>query len=371
MIRIAIVIDSLAGGGAEKVMLRLASALQELGHDVNFIVINKIISHSLPENISPIFVNDTSKKSKLPFWQAARSAYRLQRILDSIRDTVGLDAVLSNLPQTDRIVRRINNHRVFYCIHNSISQTLFRPEVGKFRRWLKLRRLRSTYRNQHLIYVSQGVKQDIELEVGVLPRSAEVIYNPLPFDRIKQLSLEHQVPMENYFIHVGRFTRQKRHDRLLKLFKDSQVAESLVLMGEGSSSQVAQIHRLVTDNDLGHQVVVMGFHPNPFPYIRGATALLLTSDYEGLPTVILEALACGTPVIAYDCVSGPREILTGDLREFLIEFDHSAAFVAKIREISANRKRVCLSPNFIKRFSSKTVAMQYVSALDSNRNNIL
>jgi len=359
----AIVIDTLTGGGAEQVMLRLASALIELGHAVKFIVIRPLVSHTVPEIIEPVFVHGTDQSRGIKWFYYRRTAQKLQMILDKVNADQAITAILSNLPETDRIARHIKGYRVFYCIHNSFYQSQIANKNSRIKRWLKKSQLRQIYNGKDLIFVSNGAKEDLERQVGVKPASSHVIYNPFPIKTIQELAAAHPVEQQNYFLHVGRFSQQKRHDKLLRIYAESGLTNPLLLMGEGTIEQTNKIVRLIHEFGLGDKVVITGFKPNPYPYIRQANALLLTSDFEGFSLVLVEALICGTPVIAYDCPSGPCEILTGPLAEYLVPFDDSYAFGEKLKQLAANPCRISAEMANLNRFEARHIAKQYVMAI--------
>jgi glycosyltransferase involved in cell wall biosynthesis len=359
----AIVIDTLSGGGAEQVMLRLAATLIAQGHKVKFIVINPIVSHSIPHDIELIFVRKPGLRRGWKWLYYRRTANELQKILDDLNAQQPIVALLSNLPETDRITRHLQDYLVFHCIHNSFYQSQLKNKKGRIARWIKKKRLQLIYNNKQLIFVSEGAKEEFEQLIGIIPASSQVIYNPFPLTEIQHLTNAHPIDYKNYFIHVGRFNRQKRHDKLLQIYAESGLTNPLLLIGEGNAEQTNDIKQLIHRYGLENQVVITGFQQNPFPYIHQAIALLLTSDYEGLPTVIIEALICGTPVVSYDCPSGPREILEGSLREFLIPFDDSAKFIDKLTALAANPRRVSPEDANLNRFEATNIANQYIAAV--------
>ncbi len=87
---------------------------------------------------------------------------------------------------------------------------------------------------------------------------------------------------------------------------------------------------MISRRGLSDRVSVAGFQANPYPWIRGADLLILCSDHEGLPNVLVESLICGTPVVSTDCPSGPREILASDFPESLVPRGDAAALANAI-----------------------------------------
>lgn len=105
-----------------------------------------------------------------------------------------------------------------------------------------------------------------------------------------------------------------------------------------------------------------GVQENPFKYMYHAKALLLTSDYEGLPTVIIESFVCGTPVLSTNCPSGPSELLLGEQRNFLVDVDNETELVSKLQEIVVNPPYIDRSS--YSRFELTTIVSEYIKLAD-------
>jgi glycosyltransferase involved in cell wall biosynthesis len=210
-----------------------------------------------------------------------------------------------------------------------------------------------------LITVSSGLQLDIKEVGGVRPERMITIHNPYDLDEIRKLS-RHECPMEGerFLLHVGRFNPVKRHDRLFEAFRLSKYPGKLVLLGGGNAKQEQEMHRLCLQMGVGNRVIFAGFTPNPYPYMRAAEALLLSSDSEGLPNVLIETLACGTPVVSTNCPYGPQEILIEDLARGLSEL--SAESLAHcLNDILSNPP--VISPRLLDRFSVQNITNQYLA----------
>jgi glycosyltransferase involved in cell wall biosynthesis len=107
----------------------------------------------------------------------------------------------------------------------------------------------------------------------------------------------------------------------------------LLLLGEGSLTQ--EYRKLAENLGVSERVHFLGYRVNPYPYFKRALALVVSSDYEGLPTGIIEALACGTPVVSTNCPSGPSEILQDALAEFLVPVRDPKALAEAMEKVVA------------------------------------
>jgi glycosyltransferase involved in cell wall biosynthesis len=151
--------------------------------------------------------------------------------------------------------------------------------------------------------------------------------------------------MEPYVVHAGRFVPQKRHDLLLDAFIASKLPHRLVLLTKASR----RLRALIAAKDLTERVMVTGFVSNPYPWYSKASAMVLSSDFEGFPNVLVEALACGTPVVSTDCPSGPREVLTGPLRRYLSPCGDTGELARNL--VSVVESPPIVDPAIVSRFS--------------------
>ncbi len=212
-------------------------------------------------------------------------------------------------------------------------------------------------KNKKIIAVSEGVKEDLKENFGVSESDVSCIHNPISPARIESLSRQatnRPVP-ERYIIAVGRLASSKRFDLLIRAYARAKIEEDLIFLGGGSLNRLKDIAYQL---GVQHKVHFLGFQPNPYPYIRKARLLVLSSVYEGFPTVIMEALACGVPVVSTDCPHGPREILTGDMSKWLVPVRDEEALSKKIRQVLDENPVV--DGDVLKRFEPENVARRYI-----------
>ena len=219
-----------------------------------------------------------------------------------------------------------------------------------------------------IIAVSEGIKTNLVEEFRIAAGSIEIIYNPIDIDRINELS---RMPLEHPFFQgsapvilaIGRLVRQKRFDLLIRAFREvlSELDARLIIAGEGPERESLQ--RLAKDLGIGEKISLVGFQANPYAFLSKADVFVLSSSYEGLPMVLLEALACGTPVISTDCKSGPREILDNGRCGLLVpEGDEGALAEGIVRLVRDKALQEALSHLGKKRardFSIDEVFKQY------------
>ena len=178
--------------------------------------------------------------------------------------------------------------------------------------------VRFFFKKAHLLVaVSKAIALDLEKNFRIPPEKIRVIYNPVNVKKLQALAQEPLDPeYESLFacpviIAMGRLERQKGHQYLLRAFtqvKKKIPQAQLVLLGEGSLK--GSLQELSHELGIQDSVHFLGWQENPFRFLARAKVFALSSIFEGLPDVLLEALACQLPIVSFDCKSGPREVLS-------------------------------------------------------------
>jgi glycosyltransferase involved in cell wall biosynthesis len=350
-VRIGFVLTNLAGGGAEKAVLKIASGLAGRGHRVDVVLLEHVVAHAVPPGLALHALTTPGRDARKGWLGKRLAARKLARRIEELEAAERFSLIVSTLPFADEValLAKIPAH---WCrIANTLSAEVGRLGPARGRR--RMARYRKMYGGRRLIAVSQGVAADLRGACRIEGR-IEVIPNPFDFAGMKRLAADRAgIPSQPYVVHVGRFTGQKRHDLLLDAFARVAAPHTLVLLADAEPG----LERLIAAHGLGARVRVAGFQQNPYPWIAAADLLVLCSDHEGLPNALIEALALGVPVISTDCPSGPREILGAALAEWLVPVGDAAALAAAIQRALAARpdtSRVDLS-----RYSAEGVIAAY------------
>ena len=310
-LRIACFMSNLEGGGAEKVAVNLLEGLVSKEVDLDLILADASGPYlsQVPEQVRVI---------DLGVGNVSKAVLPLRRYLREYKP----DALLSHLSHTNvalilaKELSRIRTNLVL-VEHNTFSSVFGRGDgTGNLRQRLVPVFVKASYgRADTIIGVSSGVSSDLERSLGLPEGSVRTIYNPVVGETLKARSrepLDHPWFAEDappVFLAVGRLSEQKDFATLLQAFsKVRQQADArLVILGEGGKR--GELETLRDTLNLSEHVLMPGFVSNPYAYMRRASALVLSSRWEGLPTVLIEAMACGCPVVATDCPSGSKEIL--------------------------------------------------------------
>lgn len=360
--RILMIIDGLPGGGAEKTVLTLSRGLVEMGHHVSLFSLRKVCDYTIPDGVDYQVVLDTCRSP----WRKLTELHRRARLLDNAIDAAqqqhgNFDIVFSHLHKTDRIVAHTHTvaaDKIWYCVHGMFSFAYLRHR-GALSRWFKQLKIRRVYENRQVVAVSHAVYDDLATSLGIPLRQHAVIHNPFDIANIQMLAQEpSDIQGQDYLIHVGRFHEHKRHDRLLRAFAKSGINGRLVMMGNGSDKQLSQLKKLASDLGVADKVIFSPFVANPYPRIKNARMLVLTSDCEGFGNVLVEALICHTPAVSTRCPGGPVEILTGPLARGLsgMSDDELADTMADIWHNPPD-----IDDSTISAYGIKAICQQYLS----------
>jgi glycosyltransferase involved in cell wall biosynthesis len=301
--RIALFLPSLRGGGAERVMVTLGNGFCSRGFKVD-LVLAKAEGPYLADVDPEVRIVDLKQD------RVSRCLPALVRYLRRERPV----SLLSGLNHVNVVavcavaISRIGTKLVL-SEHNSIRRSF---AGGGIKARAMLAAMAITYpRADTVVAVSDGVAADLRDLLPGSARKVQTVYNPIVTKRLLEQAAETAsgIPPGPVILAVGRLTRQKDFQTLIKAFSllDETIVAKLVILGEGELRQ--ELEKLAATLNISERVVMPGFVSNPYAWMRAADLFVLSSAWEGLPTVLIEAMACGTPVVSTDCPSGPAEIL--------------------------------------------------------------
>lgn len=348
--RFAFVIKDLYGGGAEKSLLYMADQLRQRGHAVRVFTLRERIEHRLPagleiQNLAVVNrFTRTFNTVAIEKWQASR----IKRALAPWQPDVVISCAC------DKITRHLDFPNLYFCVKSDVSAKFSDPRKRE-RAFDKMRRF---YNGRQVIAVSHGVKENLEKVIGLKAERIVTIYDPYEREPLATMAEESApLPEGEYFLCVASIEPRKRHDRLLRAYAESGVATPLALMGKGKPEHEAEVRRQIETLGLGDRVIWLGYHRNPYPFIQHAKALVLTSDAEGLPRVLIEALLLNTPIVSVDCPSGPREILTQELADYLVSPNDEKGLADALKRM--DRAPVTIGPHHYQQFLKEAILPQF------------
>lgn len=309
----------LGGGGAERVQTIFLRQIDRSRFQIRAVFLRKTGPYlsDLPDDIPVDFIVDGPAQMKNP-WVLLKILWKLPLYI-SQADLVFI--MLEGAPAYLGIpLSRLLKKPVIFSLHTQWTQML-----GKMARWHRAVS-RWVYPEANIILtVSEGSKHDL---CRFIPRACSkirVLRNPVNLDDIRNKATE-PIPIwaEKWFerpvlLAVGRLSEEKGFDLLIPAF-DRAIKEgldwNLLILGEGKER--VSLETQIASLELSDRVVLPGFVANPYSFMHRSSLFVLSSRYEGLPMVILEAVVLGIPIVSVDCTSGLREILGVDY-PFLVE----------------------------------------------------
>lgn len=364
--RILFVLPRMVSGGVERITLTLAARFIAAGHTCE-LALRRKEGDLLAEAEALMPVTELAPSSLLEFLPALARTLRAQQpthVITAFSDVAALTWIALKLAGSPAAL--------VHGVHNTHSRVIARPgAMGALRHWLESRFAAFTYRHADaIVAVSEGVRQEVLQGFGVPPQRVTTIYNPVLSDA--QLAAarepgagEGAAPRARRLVAVGRLTRQKGFDILVEALArvPKTPAWHLDIWGEGPERPALEasirLHRL---QDF---VSLRGYTADPLAAMRAADLYLLSSRHEGLPTVLIEALACGPQIIAADCPHGPREILLEGELGRLVPPEDAGALAAAIADFLLGKHRV--SPERLlgraRDFGADTAASRWLQLL--------
>ncbi len=364
--RILIVGRFLGTGGSERSLMPLARELDCAGHDLTLLLVKPPESHIIFKDFpGPVIMPSESSP-----WRRFQALVQLNRAIASTDIVVAtseytatyvswLLALWYRKPLVADVQVNLSSWINDNCnpLHHYLCRWIY-PEISYIR------------------CVSEGVAQDLQSSYKVPTKNLSIIYVPFDIDAIAQAA---QLPISDAHSHIfsrptivsaGRLSSQKRFDiaiqSFLRLRQHYKIDAHLLILGDGELRP--QLEQQVQALGLKEQVFLPGFVENPHAYIKRSQVFLLSSEYEGLPRVLIEALAVGCPTVATDCPSGPYEILEGGKWGLLTPMADPEAMAHALAQVLTNpelaQRLTQAGLQRAKAFDTQTIAQQYQIFLD-------
>jgi len=325
---IAFVLPDLRAGGAERVAITLMHSFRAAGHRVEFVLMEKKgeLLGEIPADVKIIDLG------------ALRTRGAIRPLAHYFREGRPDAAHISLWPLTvaaiiaHQLAR--SDSRLVVSDHAALSrQFAGRPfTLAAVSLTTRLFYLRADAR----VMVANAAADDLARLAGLPRSSLEVIYNPVerpvgsavPSPEIEAMWGE----ADGRIITVGSLKQQKNHALLIRSFARLRGRRAAKLMILGSGPLEAELKRQAATMGLADNVIFPGFAADPWPYYASADLFVLSSDYEGYPLVMIEAMRCGLPIVSTDCESGPREILDSGKFGRLVSTGDEVAFAEAMAE---------------------------------------
>ena len=345
-LKVAVIGYKLAEGGLERVFGTTTRMLHDAGIEVHTLVLEDKIDYEFGGKL--VAFGQYSKFVKY---------FKLRNYLKNQQFDYVIDFRHRINPKMEWVFLNFiyRNLKFIYTIHSSRLETYLTDN-----NWIAKQILQKAHK---IVAVSHFIKQKIETKfdgklVEVIPNSVSIhtVLNTekLPFD---------------YIIAVGRLVPLKQFDQLIESYSNSVLPEKnihLVILGTGEEQTL--LENRIANLNLEDEVHLLGFKENVWDYIFNAKFLVLSSQYEGFPMTILEALSLGIPAISFDCESGPNEMITNEYNGILVEnqnfteLTHKMNIFVEDEVLYQNCKTNAISS--VAKFQSEVVINQWLQVLN-------
>ena len=358
--KICLVIPSLQPGGMERVMSELAHYFcKQMDLEVHLLLygIKRDVFYDLPENIS-IHRPSFTFNNKLRTWSTLRTIFWLRKEIKLL----GANTILSfgelwnnfvllstlGLKNPVFVSDRCQPNKSLGKLHDLLRNWLYPKAAGVI---CQTQTAKEIYRNMfhHENFV--------------------VIGNP-----IRNIEPNPKIQKENIVLTVGRLIMSKHHDELIKMFAGiNPVDWKMVIVGDDALRQKnkARLEQLVVDLEMHGKIELVGKRSDVDDFYNRAKIFAFTSSSEGFPNVIGEAMSAGLPVIAYDCIAGPSDLVENEKTGFLIPLYNKELFKKQLREMLLNENlRESMgnkAKQIIRQFSVESIGEKFKMVLTSDQ----
>ena len=356
--RISLAVPSFSGGGAERVMITLANKFDELGYLVDFVVMNDKGPYRSMLNAR---ANKVVLKQGTSFFAVAWAFFRLIKYLsrtdaDSIMSTTKTFDIFVGLAMMLSFCKVKHVVRAAAVFHKS-------KDAKFFYRTGYMSAVKFIYsRADRVIANSTATKLSIIDCFGILSDKIHVLYNPLDIKNIDGKKTENRTLS---LLAVGRLSKSKNFSDLIRVMpalREKYPSLTLTVLGVGE--ELSTLKELVAQLSLDDVVDFRGFVDDPFTFYRRCRVFVQTSLTEGFGYVLVEAMACGTPVVAYDGNGAMREILEDGKYGSLVPPGNLEALANAIIKQIEDPTGLELLANSVLRFDADIIAKQYLNNLE-------
>lgn len=383
---------SLRMGGLERILIEVLQSINKEKYEITLVIDDdcgkeNIFEKDIPKNIKYYFLKPEILIRKTEFYKK-RKKNIFHKIMYNYYMFLENKIMYKNMK---KILKQINSIEVLIDFDSGASKYIDKLEVKKKVAWIhnsipklkkkedKIKRFgKRLEKYDKIVAICEEMKEELQKIYPNLKNKIVKIYNPFDFERIerlandeKSLSIEQKEMLESkYIIAISRLDSvQKDFDTLLKamkILKENNVNESLYIVGDGPSRK--EIEEKIIELNLEDKVFLIGGTKNPYVWLKNSELFVHSSKYEGLPTVLIEALICEKMVISSDCPTGPKEILKNETCGKLYpvgDYNELAKLLIKYLAKDKREKYLIAIKNRKYEFEKNKIIKEYENLIDT------
>lgn len=339
--RVAVVVRSLKIGGMERSAINISQSFANEGHESHLIYFKSKNAGLKPEKNVHLHHFNLEKIARLSifgffwdifsrimnliirqsyfFWSGILFSEIFKYKLKNLEKKHGrFDLIIVRGQGTFEYIWTIKDDRI-----KQVSVSIFISTGSKIRNYF----LRCLYDKKHIVCISKGVKTKILEAANIAkfkPKSINIIYNPMDVGLVQKRALEYKIDInEEYIVYFGRITPNKNVSLCVSAFNYAKqnlgLDKKFIIIGNGA--EYTNIQEQINSLNLKDSVKMLGSLDNPYPWVKNAELFIFTSKAEGLGNVLLESLACNTPIVSAKTEGGAKDIMKNELAEFRVDFN--------------------------------------------------
>jgi glycosyltransferase involved in cell wall biosynthesis len=351
--KILFIIHELTMGGAERVLVNLINNIDRDKFEIHLAIFNNEgeLKNDLKEDI---IVHDLKSK------KVRKGIFKLYKLIKKLKPDIIFSGIAHVNLMLAVLIPFLSKKIKFIAREtNTVSE-----EIKNYKYKVLIKILYKIFYKNYDLIISQSnfMKNDLIKNFSILENKLVVINNPLDVDKINRMKKDYiSCIFEKRKINllaVGGLRYQKGFDLLLKSFSLLDKNFHLFIIGEGKEK--TNLKKLAKELKIENRVHFLGFQFNPYKFMSKADLLVISSRYEGFPNVVLEANACGLPVVAFDCPGGTKEIIKNGKNGFLVkcgDINALAKAIEKAVEYEWNTHEII--KNVFKKYNLKTKINEY------------